>query len=467
MTFMNSNADAAMASPAKAHAPWQVELAATTRLAWPLVIAQIAQMMLMTTDVVMMGWLGPQFLAAGMLTISLFSPLLLFGTGIVGAVVPLAAQAIGAGEVADAHRSARQGIWVAIALAVPLVLLASQVGWLFTTLGMKPDLSLLAQSYARFAAWLFLPALLAMAFRSLLLAHGETKIVLAITLFGIVLNAAANYALMFGNWGAPRLELEGAGLSTTLVNLIMLLLAAGYCAARPRYRKFGLFLKMWRADWRRFMEILRLGVPIGLSILAEVGLFFFAAVLMGWLGTNELAAHAVALQLAGLAFMVPLGLSQATTVRVGLKFGSGDKVGVARAGWISLALGGAFMTMAATLFALFPNQLVGLFFVSTGEGVQVTMTLAATYLAIAALFQLADGTQAVSAAALRGLGDTKMPMYIAVTSFWVVGLPLAYALGFWTELRGIGVWLGLAGGLTAAAIALSLRFAFRNQLGLI
>jgi MATE family multidrug resistance protein len=255
-------------------------------------------------------------------------------------------------------------------------------------------------------------------------------------------------------------------MSTTIVNAVMFIALLGYVLSRPAYRRYSLFVRFWKPDWPRLWRILRLGTPIGLLMMAEVGLFSVAGLLMGWLGTNELAAHAIALQLAAIAFMVPMGLSHATTVRVGLAYGARNPDGVRKAGWVSLSLGTGFMALTATIFWFFPEPLIALFLDPATPQNQISFALAVSYLGIAAMFQLADGAQVVAAAILRGLSDTAVPMVIGIASYWGIGLGLAYALGFIFELRGIGIWIGLAAGLAAVAITLSARFAFRDRLGL-
>ncbi|WP_088348683.1 MULTISPECIES: MATE family efflux transporter [Rhodomicrobium] len=446
---------------------WGAELRATLTLALPLIIAQLAQMALFTTDIVMMGWLGPKFLAAGMLTVSFMHPFLLFGIGVLSAVAPMIAQAKGAGDAASLRRSVRQGFWVALAVSLAMLPVIWNARPIFGLLGQSPELSSLAESYARAAVWLFPPALGFIVLRALLATHDDTSAFLVITLVGVVANAALNYALMLGHWGFPRLELMGSGISTALANLLMFLLLLAYSLTRPAYRAYTLFVRFWRPDWSRFWTILRLGTPIGLMMMAEVGLFAVAALFMGWLGTDELAAHAVALQLAAIAFMVPMGLSHAATVRVGLAHGRRSAEGVRKAGWVSLMMGTGFMALTGTLFWFAPEPLLGLFLDPADPQNQVPLALAVSYLGVAAIFQLADGAQVVSGAVLRGLSDTAMPMVIAIAGYWGIGLPVAYLLAFSFELRGVGVWLGLASGLVSVALILSVRFSLRERFGLV
>lgn len=446
---------------------WGRELRATFQLAWPLITAQLAQMALFTTDVVMMGWLGPKFLGAGTLAVSFLHPFLLFGVGVLSAIAPMVAQAKGAGDIASLRRSVRQGFWVAIAASALMLPIIWYIGPMFSLLGQSGEISALAESYARAAVWLFFPGLAFIVLRALLATHDDTSVLLVITLIGVVVNAAANYALVFGNWGFPRLELMGSGVSTSIANLLMFLLLLAYTLARPVYRRYTLFVRFWKPDWSRFLKILRVGTPIGFMMMAEIGLFSVAALFMGWLGTDELAAHAVALQLAAIAFMVPMGLGHAATVRVGLAYGGRSAEGVRKAGWVSIGIGTAFMALTAAAFWFAPQTLAGLFLAPARPENGTPLALAVSYLGIAALFQLADGAQVVSAAVLRGLGDTAMPMVIAIAGYWGVGMPIAYLLGFGFDLRGLGVWIGLASGLVAVALTLLARFAMRKRLGLL
>ncbi|MCZ4272545.1 MATE family efflux transporter [Maritalea porphyrae] len=448
-------------------ADWLREAKTTLILAWPLIAAQLAQIGLGTTDVIMMSWLSADHLAAGGLATSIMFLFLIFGIGVATAVSPLMAQAVGREDYRSVRRTVRQGFWVSLMFATILVPFILQIEWIFEVLGQDPKLGALAKGYMQFAAFQFYPFLLFTVLRGFLSAHGDTRIVLYATLIGIVVNAFGNYGLMFGNFGLPRLELAGAGISTIVVHTVTFLFGLGYVLTRQKYRHYALLLRFWRPDWPRFFEIIRVGTPIGFMLTAEVGLFSVAAIMMGWLGTQALAAHLIAIQLASISFMVPLGLSQATTIRVGLQYGRGSNFGVGVAGWTSIAIGTGFMAITCALFVVFPNVFVSLFIDPTQPENLAVFGLAVSYLAVAGLFQLVDGAQAMAAASLRGLSDTKVPMYAAIFGYWLMGLPIGYYLGFHTELRGVGVWLGLAGGLAIVAVILNWRFALRERFGLL
>jgi MATE family multidrug resistance protein len=441
---------------------WLSEARATLALAWPLIIAQFATIALTATDVVMMGWLGAEFIAAGSLATSFLYPFFMFGVGVCMAVAPLVSQALGGGRRREVRHVLRQGLWVALGLAALLMpaLMAGETALL--ALGQTARTAELGGSYLGMAAWMLPPALLFVVLRSLVAAQGETGVVLRITLCGIAINAFGNWLLMFGNLGLPRLELAGAGIATTVTHTAMTALLWLHVARGRAYRRLGALARPFAWDLPRLTAILRLGLPIGLTMTAESGLFTAAAVMVGWLGQDALAAHAVALQLAAISFMAPLGLSHATTVRVGLAHGAGRPANAARAGWTSILLSFAFMGCVALAFWLIPRQLIALFLDTAAPANAVPVALAASYLGVAALFQLVDGAQVTAAAALRGMSDTRVPMLIALTGYWVIGLPIGYVLGFRAGLEGVGVWLGLAAGLAAAAVLLMARLARRT-----
>lgn len=446
---------------------WSAEFRASFALAWPLIIAQLASNLLFTTDVVLMGWLGPKYLAAGTLAGAFLMPFQLTGVGIVGAVAPLVAQARGRGDIKAVRRYVRQGFWVAILVSTILVPIVLSMKPVYLMLGQDPEVVEIAHSYMLYGFWMLYPVLGTMVLRSFLSAFAATRVILLVTVLGVTVNAIVAYTLIFGHFGFPRMELRGAAIATGTVNLVMFGALLAYALTHKRLKRFHILIRFLKPDWPRFFEILKIGLPIGITVAAEVGLFSVAAMLMGRFGTNETAAHAVALQLAATAFMVPLGLGMAATVRVGLAYGRGDKEGVRKAAWMAVMLGVGFMAMTASLFLAIPHTLVAIFLDSNDPGNADALALAASYLAIAGLFQLADGAQVVAAHSLRGLSDTRTPSLLAIFGYWFVGLPVAYVLGFVLNLRGVGVWLGLATGLAFVAVLLLSRFALRERLGLL
>lgn len=446
---------------------WKNEFAATMKLGWPLIVAQLAGILLFTTDVVMMGWLGPKYLAAGTLATSLLHPLFIGSIGVITATAPLIAQAVGAKRIRDVRRFVRQGFWASLVLTLIITPIFYSAEVIFLFLGQDKEISAMAQTYLYFAAGVALPGLMFVALRSLLQVRGAAVAVLIITILGIFVNALGNYALMFGNFGFPRLELAGAGISTVIVNLVMFLLILFYVLLHPRFKRFHVLYRLFKPDWPRFFELFRVGTPIGLTIMSEVSMFGVAVIMMGWLGTQEVAAHAIALQCTAIAFMIPLGLSQATTVRVGLFAGSKNLNNIKKAGWTSFFITIFFMSFTSALFIFAPTLLANLFLDPTKAQNIPVILLAVSYLSIAALFQFVDGAQVIMASALRGLNDTFIPMVLSFIGYWVIGIGIAYYAAFILEMRGVGVWLGLAAGLGFVAIVLTLRFALREKLGLI
>ena len=446
---------------------WRQELRATFALAWPLVIAQLAQNALHTTDVILLGWLGPAYLAAGTLGTTFFMPFLLFGVGVVGAVAPLVAQARGERNIKAIRRIVRQGFWVAIVLATLLLPVVLQIKPIYNFLGQDPLATEMAEQFVQIVAWSLFPAIGIIALRSFLSAFDATRAILVITVLGVGVNALIAYALIFGNFGLPRLELRGAGIATLTTNIVMFVAMLIYVVRHKRFRRFNILMRFWKPDWGYFRSIFAIGIPIALTVLAEVGMFTAAALLMGRIGTDELAAHAIALQCASMAFMVPLGLGIAATVRVGIAYGRRDREGIRKAGWMVFLLGTAFMTISCLAFLLLGRPIVSIFLDPNVPANANAVNLAVSFLAVAGIFQLVDGAQVTAAHALRGLSDTKIPMVLGIVGYWMIGLPTSYLLGFVLDWKGIGIWSGLAVGLTFVSIVLLARFALRERLGLL
>jgi MATE family multidrug resistance protein len=271
---------------------------------------------------------------------------------------------------------------------------------------------------------------------------------------------------MFGHFGLPELGLVGGGVGSSLTWLIMCAALTVVVLRQRRFRRFRLFGNWWRFDAERTLAMARLGWPIGVTMALEMGVFALAAYFMGWIGAPAVAAHAIALQVAALTFMVPLGLSQAVTVRVGLALGRKDSAGITRAGWTAWLLGVGFMGAMALVMWSIPHPLVTLFIADTPENAGV-VALAISFLRIAAAFQLVDGAQVIGAGMLRGLHDTRWPLIFALVGYWVVGLGIGSWLAFARDWQGVGIWIGLASGLAAVAALMLARWLMRDRLGLV
>lgn len=439
----------------------------TLRLGFPLIIAQVIQMLIGVTDTVMVGWLGSSELAAGTLGFQFFFVLVIFGFGLGAAMMAMLANARGADDHRSVRKIVRMGIWSLFGLSVLYQLPLSFVEPILIFLGQAPDLASIAGSYMVFAQWSMFPVLFVAALRSFLVGHERGNDVLILSLLAVILNIIFNYAFIFGNLGMPRMGVPGAGLATLIANMIVAVLSFVWVLRLPDALPYRLFARFWRFDKPTFLEIFSLGIPIGLMILAEVGMFTATSIMMGWLGTIPLAAHGIALQLASLAFMVPLGLSHAVNVRVGNAAGRGNPDDIARASRIGILLTILFTTFSALVFLLLPEPLISLYLDSANPDAPLVLFYAVPLLYVAAAFQLVDGLQVIASGSLRGLKDTRVPMYIAASSYWLVGLPTGYIFAFVLGYDGIGVWTGLAVGLSLAATLLLRRFALRDRLGLV
>lgn len=451
-----------------ASSPWRAELRATVALALPLIGMQLAQISTMTTDVVLLGRHSAEALAAGALGANVVYVLITFTLGIVMAVSPMIAQAVGRKRhaVRDVRRSVRQGFWAAVAVGVPCMIVIWHTESILLAFGQEPANAASAADYARAMLLGFLPAVGFMLLRFFVSALERPRAALVVMVLSVLLNALLAWALIFGRFGLPPLGVVGAGIATSIANTFSFVALLAFVLIDHRFRRFYILGRLWRPDWRRFAEIFRIGLPIGLILVLEVGLFAGAVQLMGLLGTAEIAAHQIALQCASVAFMVPLGIGQAATVRVGLAAGARDAAGVTRAGWTALALGVSFMSCTALLMWTMPHVLVGLFVQDVPENARV-IELAVAFLAIAALFQVVDGVQAIAIGALRGLKDTRMPAIFAAIGYWLVGFPVGIVLAFHAGWSGIGVWWGLAIGLAVVAALELTRFARREMLNLV
>jgi len=446
--------------------PFAAHVKATLVLGTPLVLAQLAQMSIGVTDTIMLGWLGTRELAAGTLAFQTYFLCLIFCLGFAAAMIPLIASAIGKGDERQVRRSARMGLWTLFGLAALFMLPLWFTTDILIALNQKTELAELAGNYMRIAQWSMIPAAVLAGMRSFLTAVERAQEVLWITVFASVLNGLLNYAFIFGNFGAPRLGIEGAAVATVISNSIAVLAIFVLIYGDRRLRPYDLFTRLWRPDWLALWEVLRLGFPISLTILAEVGLFTAASLLIGWLGTIPLAAHGIALQIASVAFMIPLGLSQTASVRVGNAHGRNSTIDIGRAGNAAFVLSFGFAVFTALLLWFSPGLFINLFLDDSNNDAAAVLQYAIPLVWVAAAFQIADALQAVASGNLRGLRDTKRPMILAAVSYWLVGIPAAYVLAFPLKFGGIGVWGGLAVGLTAAAISLSWRFLRRDALGL-
>lgn len=446
--------------PFAASSPIRTEIAATFGLAWPMVLTNLAQIGMATTDAVFMGWLGPHSLAAGTLALNLFQPLLIFSIGVMSAIAPMIAADLGrkTRSVHQARRTARQGFWLTAIMSALFMPFLWDCEPALRALGQEPALAADAARYLRAMMWSLPPSMLYFALRAFVGALERPGAALASAAAAFVLNLVLNYGLVFGRLGLPQLGLVGSGVATSLASLFTTLMLALLILRDRRLRRFHVFGRFWRSDAPRLVQLVRIGAPIGVTMLLEVGVFNAAVFIMGRIGADALAAHAIAIQVASITFMVAAGVGQATSVRVGRFFGAQDWPGLRRAGAAALTLGVGFMAAMALLMALAPTMLAGLFLDAAAPQNAPVIALASQFLVVAAMFQVFDGAQAVGAGTLRGLQDTRVPMVIALFGYWALGLPLGVWLAFGAGWGGVGLWIGLALALAAVAAAILRRW---------
>lgn len=451
----------------QAELSWLGHVRATFALGLPLIGAQLAQMAINVTDTVMIGRLGALELAAAVLATQTFFLFWMFGSGFALAMMPLAANAAGQGLRQGVRRSVRMGLWVVMAYSLLVMPVLWHTEGILLLLGQDPEVAAIAGRFMRVLQWSMFASLFIMGLRSYLSVLGRAHVVLWATVLGAVLNAGFVYALIFGHFGMPALGVVGAAWASVGTSLFIALLLFAYTLWNPGLRHYELYARIWRPDWPAFREVLRLGWPIGATIIAEVGLFTASSVMMGWLGTLELAAHGITLQLASITFMIPLGLANAVTVRVGLAYGQRDWVALGRAANAALGVAAVIAILCAALFWTLPETLLGLYLDEADPNAREVLRFGVPLLAVAAAFQIVDALQVVGSGALRGLKDTRMPMLIALFSYWLIGMPTAWLLAIGADWRGVGIWCGLAFGLLAAAVLMNWRFLRRDRLGLL
>ena len=429
---------------------------AILRLGGPLIASQVAQFAIHMTDTIMLGWYDVTALAAVTIATTLFFVTFIVGAGFAFAVTPMVAAAAEAGDEVQVRRVTRMGLWLSIAYGVLFTLPFMWSEDILLAIGQDAAVAALAHDYLVIAAWQMVPALLAMTLKSYLAALEHTAIILWATIATALINVVINYALIFGNWGAPEMGIRGAAVASLIVTSATVLILVIYGLRKlPQYQ---LLRNVWKPDMEILTRVFQLGWPIGLTSLAEGGLFSASAVMMGWIGPLDLAAHGIALQLASLTFMVHIGFSQAATVRAGRALGRGDEENLRRGAKMAIGMSAVFAIATMIVFIAIPEPLIALFLDPAEPTKDAVVVIGIGLLAMAGLFQVVDAAQVLALGLLRGVQDTTVPMVMATISYWVVGLPISYVLAFSFGLGGIGIWLGLVVGLTVAAILMMWRF---------
>ncbi len=453
------------------HAPssWRTEAQALVALAIPLILANLAQSAIHATDLVFLGHLGTDAVAAGSLAINLYVPFLLAGLGLLTAVSPLVAAERGRRRhaVREVRRTVRQGLWMAVVLCVPCWAILWQAEPLLRALGQDAALARDASTFMRVLMWGLLPFFIQVVLRNFVAALERPGWSTAVLFVAVAVNALLGWVLIFGHFGLPALGLTGAALASACANLFLCACMVAIAGLLAPFRRYVIFGRWWRADWPRFVALARVGLPIAATMTFEVTVFSAAVFVMGLIDRASITAHAIALQIAAFSFMVPMGLAQAATVRVGLGYGAGDRVAIGRSGWLGLAIGTVFMVVMAAILLAMPRTLIGIFIDTANPANAEVVTLAVGFLMVAAVFQIVDGAQVVGVGVLRGLQDTTVPMLYAALGYWVIGIGVGTLLAFPLAMRGLGVWIGLASGLAFVAVLVVLRWGRRERLGLV
>ena len=438
---------------AATQAKWRQELAAMTTLAIPVVLSELGWVAQGVVDTIMVGKLGPAAIGAVALGNAVYYTPSLFGIGLVLGLDTLVAQAYGRRDHEECHRWLAQGVYLACIVTPPLMLLIAAVSFGFAHFGIVPQVAGMAGGYLRLLNWGTLPLLLYGATRRYLQGVGQVRVITVTYLLANLLNWFGNWVLIYGKLGFPALGVNGSAISTCIARLGMAVALLGFAWRYERTRGHPLFRHWAAPSLLRLQQLIRLGAPAAGQIILEVGAWNLATFSAGYLDPVALATHSIALNYASISYMVPLGVSAAAAVSVGHAVGAGDPERARRAGWLALMLGTSFMLMAAVVFLVAPRPLIALYTHNT----QV-LAVGPTLLWVAAAFQIFDGIQTVSTGALRGLGETRVPMFANLVGYWVLGLPLGLLLCFVLHWGIYGLWIGLTLALIVIAVTLLLRW---------
>lgn len=434
------------------------ELRDTLRLATPLVLGQLSAIGMNVVDTLLAGHYSAQTLAAVAIGANVWVLVIVAAIGVMLAMPPSVAYRHGAGERESIGTLLRQALWLAAAIGIVLFFAVRHAGPLLRLMGIAPDIAAQAQLFLRAISW-GAPALTGyFALRGFSEGLTVTRPTMYFGALGLVLLTPVGYVFMYGAFGLPARGAQGSGMATATVLWVQFVAFAAYIARRRHYANYAPFAHWQWPQPRALYELLRLGVPMGISLFMEASLFVTAALLIGSLGQDVVAGHQIAINVASVTFMVPLGLAMATTVRVGRAAGSGDADGVRWAGFTGIGTSLASQLVSCALMALFPHAIAALY---TDDA--AVAAVAAQLLLFAAAFQFSDGIQVTANGALRGLKDTTGPMAITTLAYWGIGMPAGYLLCFHFGHGAPGMWTGLIAGLSVAAVLLFVRFAHESR----
>jgi MATE family multidrug resistance protein len=440
-------------------AAWVAETRELLKLAGPLILTQLAQMAIGTTDTLMLARFSNTALAGAVLGNTMFYFCWLLGSGPTAAVSPMIAHILGADKdnVTDVRVVARMGFWSVLMVGMPLMVLLQFAHPILAALGQSEQLATAASAFLTPLAFGLPFSLGFQVLRNYSTALSKPNASLIVMGVAVFFNALFDYALIFGHFGFPRLGLMGSGIASACSFAFSFVLMLFVVRLTPKLHHIRIFRDALTPDWAKLREIYVLGLPIGLTMMFEACLFFSSNFFMGHFGLDFLAAHTIAMNVPSITFMVPLGIAMAATVRVGLAAGAGDSEAVRRAGWAAIVVASAFMSFTSVILAVWPFEIATLYLPATEQNM-AALSLSVTFLHVAAAFQVFDGIQVTAALSLRGLKDARAPMWIAGASYWLAGFPVCMWCAFGLGLKGLGIWYGLAFGLLVAAILMCWRF---------
>ncbi len=431
----------------------RIHINETLKLAYPVIIGQLGHMMLGVVDSLMVGQLGAVPLAAASLVNGLILLIIVLGIGMSVALTPLVAIAKGSGNHEECGIILRQGLLINLIFSILLVGVVYFLADLINFLNQPEEVAVLAESYLKILSFSIIPFMMFQSYKQFVEGLSFTKPPMVILIVANIINVFGNWIFIFGNLGMPKLGLDGAGFATLTTRIFIAFVIYFYVRYSKELKQYDPSLKFKSINWRVIKKIIDLGIPGGFQMFFEVGGFAFAAVMIGWIGASELAAHQIAINLASITFMVALGLSIASTIRIGNYLGKKDMNGIKNAGYSALVIVAVIMGTFGLMFIFLKNFLPTLY-IDDAEVIEI----AASLIIIAALFQVVDGLQVVGIGILRGLTDLKAPMLIAFIAYWLIGLPVAYILGFVLDFGVVGVWISFIVGLSLAAIFFIKRF---------
>ncbi len=434
------------------------ELKQIAVIALPMIAAQLLQVGMGVIDTLMAGRIDALSIAAIAMGASVWFFVMLIGVGVMLALTPIISQHIGANNHPLIREELRQGFWLSLLTGAVMIMLALSLASLMPILGIEPEIIPAATNYIVWVCWSLPFSLIYLVPRSFNDANGNTMPMLWIQLVLLPLNVLGNYIFMYGNFGFPAMGASGAALATGLAQMLGCLALFGYTLWAPRYREYDLRKRMTPPDWPHILQTLKLGLPIAVAMGMEASLFTTTALLMGRFGVDAAAGHQIAINLASLTFMIPLGVSTALTVRVGQAVGAKQLLQARKRGFLGVSVCGALTMISASCFWLFGSWLAGLY---TDD--KAVINIASQLLIMAALFQVVDGLQVGAVGVLRGYKDTTIPMLIAVFCYWGIGMGTAVWFGIFDGMGPTGLWLGLVAGLFAAAVILNYRFHYLTK----